>query len=343
VLMSGSEDTDIQDYFIDSAFPAEPLTDSVIGSLRETPKKLTELEREVNLGRGRLTGLLKILEVEGAIRKDGPVWCRTDDPWSYPRDRVAAVTEERRREQQAMQTYTEIDDCLMRFLRDQLDDAEAADCGRCANCLGRPVVPADIDPAVSDAALEFMGRTSIVIEPRKRWPVGVKWGSLAELGNEEGRALAYRGDPGAGASAAQSIRRGIGFPSPLVEQLATLFENWNPDLRPAWVTAVPNSGETDRTSDFASRLAERIGLPFAPTIVRVAQRPPQSDMYNSAQQLANVRGAFEVHEPLPGPVLLVDDLVSSRWTITAVGHLLRTAGVEAVLPIVLLDASRGGV
>jgi ATP-dependent DNA helicase RecQ len=66
-------------------------------------------------------------------------------------------------------------------------------------------------------------------------------------------------------------------------------------------------------------------------------------MFNSAQQLANVRGAFEVHDPLPGPVLLVDDLVSSRWTLTAVGHLLRTAGVEAVLPIALLDASRGGV
>ncbi len=343
VLMSGAEDTDIQDYFIDSAFPSERLTDAVIGSLREAPKKLTELEREVNLGRGRLTGLLKILEVEGAITKDGSTWRRSQAPWSYPRERVTAVTEERRREQQAMQRYTETEACLMAFLRTELDDTGSTECGRCANCLGRHVAPIDIDPALSDAALEFMGRTSIVIEPRKRWPVGVKWGSLSQLGNEEGRALAYRGDPGAGAAAAQAIRQGIGFPAPLVDQTATLIEQWDPEARPAWVTAVPNSGVSDRTSDFAARLAERIGLPFAPAVVRVAERPPQSEMYNSAQQLANVRGAFEVHDPLPGAVLLVDDLVSSRWTITAVGHLLRTAGVDAVLPIALLDASRGGV
>ncbi len=343
VLMSGAEDTDIQDYFIDSAFPSERLTDAVIGSLREAPKKLTELEREVNIGRGRLTGLLKILEVEGAITRDGSTWRRSEIPWTYPRERVSAVTQERRREQEAMLRYTETDGCLMRFLRAELDDTGATECGRCANCLGRPVVPIEIDRALSDAALEFMGRTSIVIEPRKRWPVGVKWGSLSQLGNEEGRALAYRGDPGAGAAAAGAIRQGIGFPAPLVDQVAALIEKWDPEVPPAWVTAVPNSGETDRTSDFAARLAERIGLPFAPAVVRVAQRPPQSEMYNSAQQLANVRGAFEVREPLPGPVLLLDDLVSSRWTMTAVGHLLRTAGVEAVLPVALLDASRGGV
>jgi ATP-dependent DNA helicase RecQ len=341
VLMSGSEDIDIQDYFIDSAFPAERLTDAVIGSLREAPKKLTDLEREVNLGRGRLTGLLKILEVEGAILKEGSLWNRSGQPWFYPTDRVRAVTDERRREQAAMQEYTETAVCLMRFLRTELDDVGATDCGRCANCLGRSVVPLDIDDEISAAALEFMGRTAISIEPRKRWPVGVKWGNLSQLGNEEGRALAYRGDPGAGAAAAKAIRQGIGFPEPLVDEVVSLVSKWGAE--PGWVTAVPNSGVTDRTSDFASRLADRLGLPFIPAVVRVVDRPAQSEMYNSAQQLANVRGAFEVHDPLPGPVLLFDDLVSSRWTMTAVGHLLRTAGVEAVIPVALLDASRGGV
>jgi ATP-dependent DNA helicase RecQ len=342
VLMSGSEDADIQDYFIESAFPSERLTDAVIGALRESPKKLTELEREVNLGRGRMTGLLKILEVEGAIARDGSVWCRTDQPWSYPRERVAAVTEERRREQQAMQLYAETDRCLMAFLRRELDDADASDCGRCASCLERPVIATEIDTQLSDAALEFMGRTSVVVAPRKRWPVGVKWGNLTQLGNEEGRVLAYRGDPGAGAAAATAMRQGVGFPEPLVAKVAALVEEWAPAVPPTWVTAVPNSG-TDRTSNFAERLAERIGLPYAPSVVRVAERPPQSEMYNSAQQLANVRGAFEIRDPLSGPVLLFDDLVASRWTMTAVGHLLRTVGVEAVLPIALLDASRGGV
>ena len=343
VLMSGSEDADIQDYFITSAFPSERLTDSVIGALVEAPKKLTELEREVNIGRGRLTGLLKILEVEGAIKKEGSLWERSDLPWSYPRERVEAVSKERRLEQTAMQHYVETDTCLMRFLRTQLDDATAQDCGRCANCLGRPVVPIEVSADLSDAALQFMGRTTISIEARKRWPVGVKWGNLSDLGLEEGRALAYRGDPGVGEQAWEAVRRGIGFPEPVLERLAALVTDWDPDVRPEWVTAVPNAGETDRTSNLAARLAERLGLPFEPAVVRVADRPPQSDMYNSAQQLSNVRGAFEIRDPMAGPVLLLDDLVASRWTVTAIGHLLRTAGVEAVLPLAVLDASRGGV
>ncbi len=38
---------------------------------------------------------------------------------------------------------------------------------------------------------------------------------------------------------------------------------------------------------------------------------------------------------LPGPVLLVDDLVDSGWTITIVAALLREAGASGVLPLAL--------
>ncbi len=196
ILMSGSEDREIQDYFIDSAFPSEALTEAVIGSLIESGKKLTDLEREVNLSRGRLSGLLKILEVEGAIERDGSVWRRSDRPWSYPRERVEAVTADRRREQEAMVEYARTDRCLMEFLRAQLDDDSAEPCGKCANCLGRPVVDPVIDGEIRTRALAFLNRTEIPIAPRKRWPVGVTWGRLSALGNEEGRALGYRGDPG---------------------------------------------------------------------------------------------------------------------------------------------------
>jgi ATP-dependent DNA helicase RecQ len=343
VLMSGSEDSEIQDYFIDSAFPSEQLTDAVIGSLREHPKKLTELEREVNLSRGKLMGLLKMLEVEGAIEKNGGQWSRTSSDWAYPRERVDAVTAERKQEQAAMVTYAETMDCLMQFLRFELDDAGAEPCGKCANCVGSPVVPVTIDDDVRAAALAFLNRTEIVIEPRKRWPVGAKWGNLSALGNGEGRALGYRGDPGPAKRASTAIRGGIGFDSELVDVFVAMIQKWGPDPAPEWVTAVPNSGETDRVSDFAARVAERIGLPFVPAVVRIAANPPQAQMFNSAQQLNNVRGVFEVHGAMPGPVLLIDDLVDSRWTLTAVGHLLRTADVAAVHPAVLLDASRGGV
>lgn len=340
--MSGSEDREIQDYFIETAFPSEALTDVVLGSLVESGKKLTDLEREVNLSRGRLSGLLKILEVEGAVERDGSVWRRSDRPWSYPRERVEAVTADRRREQVAMVEYTRTDRCLMEFLRSQLDDEAAEPCGKCANCLGHPVVDPGIDVEIRARALAFLNRTEIPIAPRKRWPVGVRWGSLSALGNHEGRALGYRGDPGRAELAWRAIRKRIGFPAELVEAMAQMIEQWEPEPAPSWITAVPNAAETDRVSNFAERLASRLGLPFVPAVERVRDRPPQAEMFNSARRLENVRGAFEVSDAFPGPALLVDDMVDSRWTLTAVGHQLRAAGVDAVHPVVLIDASRGG-
>ena len=65
-------------------------------------------------------------------------------------------------------------------------------------------------------------------------------------------------------------------------------------------------------------------------------------MQNSAQQYANVRGAYEVRRPVPsGPVLLVDDMVDSLWTMTAVGWLLLEAGSGPVHPFALADTSVG--
>ena len=139
------------------------------------------------------------------------------------------------------------------------------------------------------------------------------------------------------------LRALVTQPETQVDVFAAMLEKWNPDPAFEWVTAIPNSGETDRVSDFARRVAERLGVAFVPAVVRIASNPPQAQMFNSAQQLSNVRGVFEVHGAQSGPVLLIDDMVDSRWTLTAVGHLLRTADVAAVYPAVLLDASRGGV
>jgi ATP-dependent DNA helicase RecQ len=93
------------------------------------------------------------------------------------------------------------------------------------------------------------------------------------------------------------------------------------------------------TTDLAEALGSALGIPVRDVLQRTGDRPPQSDMDNSAQQLTNVRGAFVVHGDVPpGPVLLVDDTVASRWTLTAVGALLRRAGSGPVLPFALAQA-----
>jgi ATP-dependent DNA helicase RecQ len=239
-----------------------------------------------------------------------------------------------------MTAYAKTDGCLMSFLRHQLDDDPGEACGRCANCLGRLIIDVTPSPETQGAALEFLRRSHIPIDPRKRWPPGVKLASPAKSGCEEGRSLSVWGDPGW----AELVRRGKYQDDHFEDSLATAVANmvlaWNPQPTPTWVTAVPSSGSTDLVPDIARRIASALSLPFELAVSRTQARPAQKTMQNSAQQFRNTLGAFEVNSPRPGPVLLVDDMVDSRWTFTMIGHLLRESGCEAVFPVALVDTSR---
>ncbi len=340
VLLVGAEDRDIQDYFINTAFPSERHTSQVLDALAEAPRRLQDLESVANVPRSKLVGLVKILEVEGAVYREGNQWRRSAARWTYPRERVEGVLDQRRRERDAMFEYAATDECLMRFLRHQLDDRSAERCGRCASCRGAPVVDVEVTDEIRQAAVEFLRRSHLPIEPRRQWPTATDLPRLATSRCEEGRALSAWGDPGW----AESVRRGKyddrRFGDDLVEGVASMVRDWGPDPTPTWVTAVPSSGPDDLVRDVAQRIAAALSLPFVPAVARISRRPPQKTMQNSPQQFRNTLGAFQIDQALPGPVLLVDDMVDSRWTFTMVGHLLRQSGTEAVFPVALVDTSQ---
>lgn len=118
---------------------------------------------------------------------------------------------------------------------------------------------------------------------------------------------------------------------------------WQPEPAPRWVTAIP-SLRTDIVPDFARRLAQRLGLPYRDALVKVRDNPPQKRMLNSYQQARNVADAFRVEtgQLAEGQVLLVDDIVDSRWSMTVCAALLREAGSGPIYPLALASAARGG-
>ena len=328
VLLLGREDAEIQDYFIRTAFPPKDQATQVVGLLEERagPVSPAELEGHVNARRSRMESMLKVLEVEGAVERVSGGWRRTVQPWAYDGDRVERVTALRRVEQAAMNDYAATSGCRMAFLRRQLDDPVDADCGRCDNCGGRRWDVA-VDPRLVAEAVRHVRGTILEIEPRKRWPSGMA-GVGGAIGADRrllsGRALRASGDGG-----------WAGGPDELLQAAAALIRRWAPEPAPGWVTCVPSTSSPTFTG-FARRLAADLGLEFCPVVRRVRAGRPQREMQNSAQQLANVLGAFEVAAPVPaGPVLLVDDTVDSRWTLTAVGAALREAGSGPVHPFVL--------
>jgi ATP-dependent DNA helicase RecQ len=340
VLLRGEEDRKIQDWFISSAFPTADECVQLLTFLegQDGWVKLREIERAVNVRPSRLTNLLKNLEVDGVVQTDGQKYQRTARRFTFDARRMDAITALRRLEQEDMLQYGVLGSgCRMTFLRQALDDPDPSPCGICDLCLG-PALSLQVDQNLAIQASSFVRRRPIAIEPRKRWPDLTAIPPSSQL--DEGRALCRWGDGGWG----DLVRRGKQvegrFDDELVDALASLVDQWK--AKPWggwWVTWVPSLNHPELVPDLAKMLATKLGLPAVEAIKRTKPTQPQKTMQNSAQQLANVEGAFDVRHPIPGgTALLVDDVVDSRWTLTHVGSLLKQAGCTSVIPLALADS-----
>lgn len=349
ILLVGQEDLQIQNHFINRAFPAPEKVDEVLAILDAAggPVGLRDIATEVNLTWGDIESILKQLDVEGTVRRiKGQSYERTDRPWEYPTERVQNVTDARRFEQQLMRDYAETSGCRMQFLTALLDDPADEPCGICDNCrrtvrvidgesaievLTESGVFAPFEPAPADLerAAGFLRNRPIVLAPKKQ-------GIPAAERSEVGQALAVWGDDGWGRPIERGKYADRRFRDDIVDALAALLDSWSPPTPIQWVTAVPSSRSGDLVPDAARRLAERLGVSYRPAIERIAERPPQEAQANSAHQRSNVEDAFAVSgEVSTGAVLVVDDLIDSGWTLTEVGRVLRRAGSGPVVPLAL--------
>ncbi|MEP6622816.1 MAG: RecQ family ATP-dependent DNA helicase [Acidimicrobiia bacterium] len=334
VLLSGYEDRDIQDYFIRTAFPPAEIANSIVDLLADRGGwvRIGDIELEVNIRRGRLTTMLKILEVEGVVDRDGTKYRRTAMAWTYPTERIENVTAQRRAEQQVMDDYIDSPTCLMALLGRALDDPTATACGRCSRCTGTSL-PVALDHALVVEAQEYLRSQPLTIDPRKMQAVGGRIPADRQL--ESGRSLSFLGDGGWGRLVREQRASGH-FADELVDAVVRLIRQWGPEPRPTWVTSVPSTRDPALVRSLAERIAAGLDLAHIPAVASTRTTAPQREMENSAQQHANVMDAFTTVDPVPaGAVLLVDDIAVSRWTLTEVGGVLRDAGAGPVLPVTL--------
>lgn len=344
VLLSGEEETEITDYFIEMAFPTRKDVRQVITALEGAPKglSLTEFLRFVNLSKDRLKSTIALLSLESPapVVKQGYKWqlgtaVLGKSFWA----RVERLTELRREEQRQMQAYVRLERGHMKFLVRALDGDPKS--------IERPRLPplsTEIDKRVMRQAQTFLRRLELPIEPRKQWPYfsglpgfGVK-GRIAENNRaKEGRALCLWGDEGRGHLVRVGKQEDGRFDDELVEACAMLVLRWRPDPKPEWMTCIPSLRHPDLVPDFARRLAVLLGLLYLPVIEQTTHRPEQKSMANSPQQALNIDGSLAIaRSPLPAaPVLLVDDVVGSRWTFTVAAWLLRKRGSGEVWPLAL--------
>lgn len=350
ILLGGEEDAEIHEYFRDSAFPDAATVDALLGALSQSDGlTVPQLEKAVDLRRGQILEVLNWLAVASPspVMRAGSQWRRTPTPYTLDAERIAYLTARRLTEWKEVQAYIDTESCLMQFLAEALDDPHSVPCGKCAQCLRRPIVEAGFDPVVAADAANFLKRTDDTLKCKVQVPTGAFaeygfYGNLPEdLRAQPGRTLSRWGDAGWGkAVAADKHMRH--FRDELVEAVAEMIRRWDPQPAPVWVTCVPSRRHPDLVPDFARRVAVLLGLPLVDAVRKVRDSPPQKTQQNAYHQSRNLDGVFAVVGVVPGgPVLLLDDIVDSAWTMTVVAALLRRAGSSAVWPVALARATGG--
>jgi ATP-dependent DNA helicase RecQ len=365
LLLPGSEDEAIWRYFGSLAFPPEEQVDAALAALAGAGRPLSTaaLEARVELRRTRLELMLKVLDVDGAVRRVKGGWEATGQPWRYDGERYARVAAARTAEQQAMRDYLATAGCRMLFLREALDDPYAKPCGRCDRCAG-PWYPEEVPADALAAAERQLGRPGVLVEPRKLWPTGGDALGIPLSGRiapaeqpAVGRALGRLSDIGWGNRLRPLFRPGAPD-APVTDEVfrgvVEVLAAWDWDRRPAAVVAVPSRTRPELVGSLARRIASVGRLAYLGELTRVGGGPPGAGGgSNAVQRLAAVHDAFAVPSELAdrlagpeaaggaggAPVLLVDDLVDTGWTVTVASRALRLAGAAEVLPLVLaLDA-----
>ena len=359
LLLPGREDRAIWEYFATASMPNEEQALAVLDALAQSPDGLsiTALEARVQLRRSTLELLLKVLDVEGAAVKEGNYWRRTSSPWRYDSARYAAVAQARVAEQNAMLEYEHTSQCRMLFLAQQLDDASATACGRCDVCAG-PWYPVEVPTEALQAAQSSFNTVGVPLQPRRMWPSGLDqlMGADAPRGRirpeeqtEPGYALARLSDMGYGTRLRELLATNeLGEPvdsevpadlgRACVKVLAAW--EWSEAGRPVAVLTLP--------SPVRPRLAQSLGRGLASVgrLVDLGQvslvGEPRFFGGNSAFRCADVLRSYRVPAEVLDyvrehrcPVLLVSDVVDSRWAFTAVARELRLAGASAVYPFSL--------
>ena len=354
VMLPGREDRDIWAYFASLAFPPEHQVLAALTALAEAGRPLSTaaLETRVDLSRGRLESMLKVLDVDGAVRRTGGGWEATGLPWTYDQERYQRVAQERLREQQSMLAYQATDACRLEYLRRELDDPQAARCGRCDNCTGR-APDLQVPQAGADAARQRLLRPGVGVEPRRMWPPGMKdlgisgaSGKIpADRTAEPGRALGRLTDVGWGTT----LRALLADEAPdgavtdqLTDAVVKVLAAWDWSQRPAGVVTMPSRTRPVLITSLGQRVAQVGRLPYLGPLGYASPDGPGPRRHNSAQRLRSLWHALTVPDDLrealsqlTGPLLLVDDRIETGWTMTIAAKQLREAGAPAVLPLAL--------
>lgn len=349
ILLRGKEDDLINQYFIDSAFPTENLMEQIVSLIRANPDpglRQLDLEKSINMKAGKIKACIKYLMVEGAIYQDKKYYRPTARFWKPDTEKSNKITKIRQDELQRIEEFTKTKNCYMEYIANELNDSHAKACGKCANCLNHPLIDENFRTDTLLKAQEFLKHHFHIIQPRKKWPLGVSIDGSNNIPKEflcePGWALSKYNDAGWGRLVSKGKYTDHHFNVQLVEASAELLKDFVKEQDIQWVTNIPSLQRPKLVSEFAKKLADSLHLEYIEAIEKVKNNRCQKELNTSFLQYKNVEESFSVKNYSENNVLLIDDMVDSRWTFTVCGYKLRKYGSGKVFPFALANSANRG-
>ena len=354
VLVPSSGDERIWEYFATAGIPDPEQAETVLTELGRAaeedpgpdesgppagmePVSETALSSATGIRPGRLSTLVKILAVDGAVRRVEGGWVGTGQPWHFDAPKWDELRSVRAAEADLMRRYAHGEGCLMQFLQQALDDPDPQPCGRCSVCDGQlPEPGARPSEDTVTAARSFFRGLDVRVEPRKLWPPRTPQVKGKIRGIAEGRAIAFADDPAWAESLAGLWRQDGPAPQEVLSASVAVLSRWAREWqRPTAVVPMPSRRFPQLIRSVAEHLAQVGKLPLVEAL-EISGPPPREDTTSASRVtdlLTGMRAKPDVE--LSGPVLLVDDTIRTRWTVTVAAQLLGIAGASTVLPLAI--------
>ena len=338
VLLAGDDDDRINEYFIKSAFPTLSEMEAVIEEI-EYHDSISDVDliKHVDIATERLEKVIRYLELNGVIYEETPRCYRSHYKGKLDMPYIEKITETRKEELKRMNDFIATDKCLMNFIVNDLSVQKVSKCGKCSNCMGHFLFKNEPESEIVDQANQMIIENFCCFEPRTRWEIGKK--IEERYRSETGIALSYYGDSGWGRIVSEDKYKKNHFRDELVIASANCIRKDIACTQINWITSVPSLRRPELVREFAKRLADELNLPYSDSFVK-KDAVEQKCLNNNIQQRDNAWHSFEIKKIRKGNVLLVDDMVDSRWTFTVCAFKLRKHGTGLVFPFALSNTSK---
>lgn len=341
IMFNGEEDDDIHNHFIQSAFPTNDEMSEVIRfiEMEEIGIKKADLLEKVNLPVQKIDNTLKYLSVKNIIRKDkNKLYYRTLQPFNIDIEKNRLITEKRYQEYDKVSEMFQIDTCYMQFVSKELDDYNSEPCNKCYNCTGIKKFKVEVDPTILRKAQAFLSQLTVEIAPRKRFPFVLdgKQSISPEYQSQFGFALCYYKDPVLGYLVYDGKYNKNSFCNELVVELSKLINNKLIIDGSFKITYIPSIRHPSLVKTLAKSVSEYLGIELIDALEKITDTMPQKHFMNGTLQAKNAYNSFNVKVNINNEnLILIDDIVDSRWTITMCSYKLLKKGANKIYPFSL--------